>query len=410
MSFWILAAALALIVAAVIAVALLRGRSGSEPAAAYDLRVYRDQLKEVDRDLARGLIGEADAERIRAEVSRRILAADAALQRERETGQSGKPMLNALAAVAALAVLTGGSLYIYTQIGAPGFGDLPLAARMEMAETLRGDRPAQSDAEARLPATPNPNLSPDFVALMERLRATVATRPDDLQGHILLARNEAASGNFTAAWQAQTRVIEIKGEAVEAADFADLADMMILAAGGYVSPEAEAALEQALARDPGNGVARYYWGLMMGQTGRPDIAFRVWDQLLRESAPQDGWVEPIRLQIEEMAMRAGVAYDLPALSDTAPRGPTAADVEAAGEMTPEERLDMIGAMVEGLADRLATEGGPPQDWARLITSLSVLGRTGEARAIYVNAQEAFADSPGALDILYRAAEQAGVGG
>ena len=82
MTFWIITCGLALAVAALIAIAMLRTRAGTEPAAAFDLRVYRDQLKEVDRDLARGVIGAADAERIKSEISRRILAADTQAQAE----------------------------------------------------------------------------------------------------------------------------------------------------------------------------------------------------------------------------------------------------------------------------------------------------------------------------------------
>ena len=39
----------------------------------HDLEVYRDQLGEIDRDAARGLIGAAEAEQARAEIGRRIL-------------------------------------------------------------------------------------------------------------------------------------------------------------------------------------------------------------------------------------------------------------------------------------------------------------------------------------------------
>ena len=56
MLFWIIALALSLMCAAILARAILRGRPGDAPPAAYDLKVYRDQLKEVDRDLARGVI------------------------------------------------------------------------------------------------------------------------------------------------------------------------------------------------------------------------------------------------------------------------------------------------------------------------------------------------------------------
>ena len=61
MLFWIISAALALLIAALFALALLTRRAEAEHHAAYDLRIYRDQLKEVERDLARGVINEADA-------------------------------------------------------------------------------------------------------------------------------------------------------------------------------------------------------------------------------------------------------------------------------------------------------------------------------------------------------------
>ena len=91
MIFWIVTIALALAVAGLLVMALLRRQTGAEPPAAYDLRVYRDQLREVDRDLARGVIDAADAERVRAEVSRRILAADAQLQAQMAEGGKAGP-------------------------------------------------------------------------------------------------------------------------------------------------------------------------------------------------------------------------------------------------------------------------------------------------------------------------------
>jgi len=410
MSFWIVSTVLSAVVAAPIVLALLRGRQGGEPAAAYDLRVYRDQLKEIDRDLARGAIDEADAEPVRAEVSRRILAADAQMQKEAVPG-GGAPRLSWAMAGLATAALVGGSYYVYRNLGSPFYGDLPLSKRFEMAEFARGDRPDQARAEATVPARPSPELSPDFVELMTRLREVLAVRPDDIQGHILLARNEARSGNFAAAHAAQARAIDLKGADATSVDYADLADMMILAAGGYVSPEAEVALVRALELEPNNGAARYYWGSMMAQTGRPDIAFRIWERQLREGPEAAPWIPPIRAQIQDIAVRAGVNYTPPPISEApALPGPSAEDIEAAGEMSPVERMQTIEGMVAGLAERLATDGGSPEEWARLIASLGVLGRTGEARAIYENALEVFADAPTALDTVKRAAEQARVGG
>jgi len=405
--FWILTCALALAVALLLGLALMRTPRNAQTAASYDLRVYRDQLKEVDRDLARGVIGTEDADRIRAEISRRILASDAAAEETGPEGAGGRAIGLITAAVAGV-VLIVGSLFLYARIGAPGYGDLALADRMALAEEARQTRPSQEEAEASLPAqSQRSDVSPDFVALMEQLRTTVATRPDDIQGHRLLARNEAVLGNFTAAYQAQARVIELLGPGATASDWTDYADMLILAAGGFVSPRAEDALTRALQIDPQNGPARYYIGLMLSQIGRPDQAFAMWQQLLVEG-PQDApWIAPIRLQIEEMAFRAGFNnFVLPDPDELA--GPTAEDIEAADGLSAEDRRTMIEGMVSGLAERLADEGGPPEEWARLIGSLGVLGREADAIAVYNNALVTFADDDAAIEVIRDGARRGGL--
>ncbi|SNR26864.1 c-type cytochrome biogenesis protein CcmI [Puniceibacterium sediminis] len=410
--FWSLCAALALAMTGLLVTALLRGRRDTGPVQAFDMQVYRDQLREVERDLARGTISPEDGERLRAEVSRRLLTADAQVQGD--TGGDTQPRGVALVmAVVVAASLLGGGFWLYARLGAPGYGDLGLKDRIAAAAQARENRPSQQEAESQVPATSPTDAPPEYAELVTRLRAAVAERPDDLQGHILLARSEAALSNFTKAYKAQEQILRLKGDEATAKDYADLADMMVLAAGGYVSPQAEAALDAAMTRDPGNGVARYYGGLMLAQTGRPDAAFRLWDNLLRESAPTDPWVPPITSQIEEMALRAGVNdYRLPETAIPLPGpalpGPGQDDVASAADMTPEQRTQMIQGMVARLSDRLATEGGTPQEWARLIGAYGVLDNQAQAIAIWDNAKEVFAGDEEALKIVREGAANAGI--
>ncbi len=404
MSFWVLIFLIALLIAVFLGCTMLRGRRDNGPTAAYDLRVYREQLAGVDRDLARGVIAKGDAERVRTEISRRILAADAQMRGEVEnTGPSRTVTIIAFLAMAA--VLVGGALAMYRQLGAAGFPDMPLSVRLEMAEDLRENRPSQIDAEAIATPIQAPPLEEGYEALLHRLRETVAERPDDLQGHTLLAQHETNAGNFKAGYEAQTRVIELSGENAPAHAYSDQAEMMILAAGGYVSPEAEAALMQALERNPRLGPARYYWGQMLAQTGRPDMAYRVWVETLNDAPAGAPWADAIRSQIDELAFRAGV-FNTPDFS--APPGPSQDDVNAAAEMTAEERQQMIRGMVDGLSDRLATEGGTPEEWARLIAALGVLGEGQRAIAIRDEAMAVFAGNSEALQMIDAAALQAGI--
>ena len=89
-------------------------------------------------------------------------------------------------------------------------------------------------------------------------------------------------------------------------------------------------------------------------------------------------------------------------------GPSQDDIAAAGEMSAEDRQEMIRGMVNQLSDRLATEGGSAAEWAQLISALGVLGQTDRAAAIWGEAQQVFAGRDDALAQIRNAAISAGV--
>lgn len=407
LTFWLITALMAFIVAGFIYNSFARASEGEAPARlSYDVNVYRAQLGEIERDVARGVVPEEDAERLRTEISRRILAADDAARAT--LGAAPAPARWAMLAITVLALA--GSYLVYLHVGQPGYGDLALKDRIAQAEERRRNRPAQAVAEEGLNFEMPIEVNDQYLGLVEQLRATVAARPDDLQGHRLLTQSEANIANFSGAAKAQAGVLRIMGEDAEAEDVADYAELLVLAAGGYVSPEAEAALRQVLAMQDQNARARYYFGLMSLQNDRPDLTLRLWDDLLRRGPEDAPWIAPITEQILGVSELAGVRYEIPPIGQGGAVGPSTEDIEAAQEMSPAERMEMIGAMVEGLSNRLATEGGTATDWARLITSLGVLNDRDQALAVYKNALEVFGADPGALDVIQRAGEQAGVAG
>ena len=407
--FWLLAIALTLTVALAILWPFWRAHSAAaEPAAAYDLRVYRDQLAEVERDLARGIIADADAERLRVEIGRKVLDADRQLQQDSATPKARNR--HAIVAGLALILLIGAGWGLYARIGTPDEPDMSLKSRIAAAEARYAARPSQAEAEARNAESnpvPRPEPDPEFAQLMTQLRDAVARNPDDPQGLALLARNEARLGNALAAKEAQTHLIEVRGDSASAEDHAFLAGVMTEAAGGLITAEAEAEIGRALALDPGNVQARYMVGLLQAQNGRPDRAFPVWAALLEDTPPDSPWNLAIRDVIEDLAWLAGQPNYRPPGVDAMP-APDAGAMAAAADMSPEERQDFIRSMVGQLEARLANEGGGPEEWARLISSLGVLGETDHAREIYTEAQGRFTDQPDALAAIEAAARQAGV--
>ena len=399
MLFWIIVAVLSVAVALMVALPLWRDRATSE-ALPQDMAIYRDQLSEVDRDLARGVLEPEEAERTRAEIARRLLAADRARPAAMAAGPRG---LGQVLAGLVVLMLVGGSGAIYWGLGAPGYPDIPLAQRLAASEAARATRISQTEAEALIPPQPEPAMSAEYATLMEQLRTIVPTRPEEEAGWALLSYHEAQVGNYPAAAAAQSRLLALRGENATADDRIALVDRMVAAAAGYVSPQAEGTLRAVLDDDPGHLGALYYMGLLYAQSDRPDIAFPLWRAVIEAGASGSFYEVMARGQIEAVAFTAGVEYELPAA-----RGPTADDIAAAEGMAPEDQQAMIEGMVAGLSDRLATQGGPASDWAQLISALGVLGRPENAAAIWAEAQQVFADDPTALAALTQAATSAGL--
>ena len=435
--FWVIALVLALACFAAVLAPLLRGAGAAEPRSRYAAKLYRDQLRELRADSARGLVTPDEARVTEIEISRRLLTTAEA---DAQAPDVAPRALSRRAGATLIALFLLAGMALYGLLGAPGVPDQPLVPRLERAAAERANRPRQAEAEAAIAraatpdgprATPGPNAGPrvdaapgpgvaEDQALIDRLETILKTRPDDEQGHRLLARARAGMSDWAGAHRAQGEVIRILGDRAGAEDYAEWAELMILATGGYVSPEAEAALGQALTRDPANKLARYYSGLTLLQEGRPDLTYQLWSALLAEGPADAPWIATIRNQIGEVARLAGMPPPEAATSQpgasappsaappSAAPGPDAADVEAAGEMSPAERQAMIEGMVDQLAGRLASEGGPAGDWARLIRAQGVLGRTDAAQASWRAAREAFATDPEALATIDAAAGAAGL--
>lgn len=396
MVFWIVSTVMTLAVALLIVLPLIRPKPVADDNP--DIAIYRAQLDEIDRDLARDLLAEDEAERARAEVARRLLAANRAPVAAASTGAASR-VIPALLALGLLAL----SLGLYWQEGAPGYPDMPLQARLDASDDMRANRPNQATLQAVAPAPPPPEVPDDYRAAVEQLREIAPSRPDDPEVWRMLARHEVEMRNYAGAATAQAQLIRLKGAEATVTDKQRLLDLQVVAAGGLVSPEAEALLRNILDEDEGNIAARFYLGSLYNQTDRPDIALRVWREIIENGDPANFHVASARTLAPDAAFRAGVEYALPET-----RGPSFADMQAAEDMTEEDRAAMIGGMVAGLANRLATEGGPAQDWARLIRAYGVLGDQEAARTVWEEAQQVFVSSMRGMEILTNAARDAGV--
>ena len=432
--FWAVAGCLAVGVVALLVAAMRRVPVQVADSAASDLAVYRDQLAEIERDLAPSTIGPDEAARLRAEIGKRVIEADRA-KKERVSKASGTHSKSAIfvllitVPVAFLAyggtasLLRGFGLkeeriselrgklsfrlrlrtfdmqqasLVFEGLGAPGYPDMALRPRLAELDAGIASRRGQEAELATLGRARDAALDQ---RLQTELRAV--SDPETLRDRF---RQAFEAGRMQEAVRVQERLLVVLGDAAGSNDQANLALALVAEAEGYVSPEAEAALRASLQADMSNELSRYLVGEMFLQGGRFDQAFRFWRPIAEDGAPGSPWVASIRERIGQVAELAGIRYALP----EGAAGPTAEDMAAAGEMSPEERQAMIEGMVAQLSDRLATEGGDVEDWNRLIRSLAVLERLPEAQAIYDEAKAKFEGRPAELSFLRLAAVETGL--
>ncbi|ARO14767.1 cytochrome c biogenesis factor-like protein [Ketogulonicigenium robustum] len=394
MMFWIVALLMVLIVTAGMVAPLLRRVPGAAHSDAEDITIYRQQLSEVDRDLARGTLLPEEAERTRTEISRRILAADVA--RARPIGSAPRSA-NAIAAVATLAVLLGGTALVYFDIGSPDRGDQPFATRINAAEDLRANLPSQATLESEAPAFVAPADAPaNYETLQANLLAAAQDNPDVVENWQILALFQYRLGAFAQAADAMEKIIEVKGGDATLDDRLALLETMISAAGGHASAEVRDMVTSMLASNPDQPGPIFYQGLVDVDVGRADLTFAAWRAYIEGNPLPSAYTEQMRSQLPMVAELAGVRYTPPELV-----APTAADIMA---MSPEQQRVAIENMVDSLGQRLANAGGPPDEWAQLVRALRTLGRTQQAANIVAEARRTFTDDPDAVAIIEEAGE------
>ena len=403
MTFWIIVSTICILISILFYLSITQDTPDLVPNS--DLEVYKDQLINVERDLSRGIIAEDEAERIRAEVSRRILELDKRKQRslEKETKVTGL-----IFSIVILLIFIAGGSFLYQKFGAPGYENLSQSQRIKNANELLSKRATQEQLlELRLVEKSLITPEGNYGELVKKLRQKVSERPNDLEGLKLLTGIEAKIGNTDEAVKAQRQFLQLLGDKASDLDHFNYADLLINQVEGVVSPEAEKALQAALEINPENGGAKYYIGLMLAQNDRPDLALRVWKQLLRADELDAPWIPLIRNDIERLAVLAGdTKFELPPIDSTP--GPTAEDIENASQMNDEERQEMIKGMVSRLSERLSTEGGSPNEWARLINAYGVLGDFQNAQSAWEEAKNIFKGEASALEKLGAAAMNIGL--
>jgi cytochrome c-type biogenesis protein CcmH len=340
-------------------------RSGANARAEFDLRVYRDQLAEVERDARRGLLGGEDAAAARAEVKRRMLSAIAGTD---QTRRKAPPSRRASAGVLAAIVLGMplAAILLYAAIGAPRSADRPLAGRgSELAAASIGGEQRTDSLEQ----------------IAAQLAKKLESSPDNAEGWFLLGRAYVTLGRYQDAVGALGRARDLAPDRPEVANA--FAEALIAEAGGEVGDGAREALQKVLVLDPRNPQARFLLALDLAQQGDLRGAAQGWMDLIAIAPSGATWLPVVRQHLEQAARQAGIdpatvhpSAEARALVAASESGPAAATAE---EVSRQQRSQTIQGMVDRLAARLRDNPDDLEGWRRLARAYQVLGEADKAR-------------------------------
>ena len=308
--FWLIGAALAAGVLALLLRPLLRRDAGAPVSRRQtNISIYRDQLRELDADLAAGTLAREDHEHARAELERRLL--DDVAQPEREVLRSGGRRV-ALVLGAAVPVL---AVTLYFLVGNP--------------TAVQGD--------------PNAAASAQVEQMVNRLAARLRENPDDTDGWKLLGRSYSVLGRYREAVDAYAKAaVRAPRDASLLADFADALAMARGGAGaGNLQGEPEKLVLRALELEPSNLKALALAGSAAFERKDYAGAAAYWERMLPHVAPGSEDARAIQQNVNEAKSLSGEK------SGTSLRGMVSLSPKLKEKAAPDDTVFVFARAVDG---------------------------------------------------------------
>jgi cytochrome c-type biogenesis protein CcmH len=289
--FWALAALFVVAALAFVLPALLGRRSRSSRAStdAANIAIYRDQLRELDADLAAGTLGREQYDEARRELERRMLDDVATPAVNPSIANPGRRTALAVGISIPLA-----ATLLYIAIGSP--------------QALAPSAPGEHEQGV---------TRQQIESMVERLAARMKETPDDVKGWIMLGRSYAVLDRFPESVAAYENAI--KRAPPDAQLLADYADVLAMVNDRSLIGAPEKVIAQALQLDPNNLKALALAGTVSFQKKDFNDAIVKWERILKLVPPDSDMADSVRDSIEDARKLAGTPGQAPAAK--APESP-----------------------------------------------------------------------------------------
>jgi cytochrome c-type biogenesis protein CcmH len=247
----------------------------------HDLAIYREQLAELERERAQGLIGAREAEAAKAEIARRAFAA--AKASEATATPARRPTLAIVAAVAAPVA----ALAIHLVVGRPAIVTAP------------PDSP-----QAAIAALPPEQREAAIRSMVDSLAARLEQQPDDLAGWRRLANARRVLGELDAARKAAARAASLAPD--DADVLAEYAELLLPPSAEHALPaELVDVLRRIVALRPDHVQSLFFLGFAAARERRIDEAAGYWNRLLAILPADSPLSIELKRRLAELRSRQG---------------------------------------------------------------------------------------------------------
>ena len=233
----------------------IRNDAAGPDLALLNTALYREQLAELDREKAEGVLSEAEYATARGELERRMLE-DLA----HANAPAAKPVTGRRTAWALLLALPIGALGLYTVLGTP---------EALNPQALQAQAPAAGSHETGVA---------QIEQMVAKLAAKLESQPDDPNGWAMLGRSYHAIGRMPEAAKAFERVGPTLQQ--DATLLADYADALASIAGGRTAGRPAELIAQALKVDPNHPMSLSLAATDAVLRNDKPTAIRHWEHLL----------------------------------------------------------------------------------------------------------------------------------
>lgn len=299
-------------------------RAGAVSRDASNLGILREQLAEVDAELAAGTIGREQALATRAELQRRLLEE----VRDRGAGAEGAVERSRTTAVAVGVAVPVFAVLLYLALGSP-----------------KGLLPAE---QAPSQGAAHEVSAEQILAMTSRLAERLKANPDDGTGWVMLGRSYGVLGRFADSAAAYAKAEKLFPK--DAQLLADYADALAMSRGRELRGEPLALIERALEADPKNLKALALAGTAAFEKRDFALAVDYWQRILQTLPEDSDFTRSVQSSIADAKAQAGGA-----VPPRAGAGPKPAGREAAPAAAPLARISGTARLSPALAGKASAE-------------------------------------------------------